>query len=235
MVGSSVTSMTDISADRVALMVDDRRNSFNILGSLTIEGQGGYPAKDMRRLLTALEESYQAAARVELAAQRVLAGVEWLARYGPPPRYFLPIGAFIPSTSDAAEPAERLIVSRVVLESPGFWEFVGNLNPLEVVRKYLNDRHERAKDRDYRSPAERDRLALDNAMRRLDVIERIAKLEGEYGPDLYVSEAWHRGWAAELRPSFDELGELDDRGLIAGDTATTSRELPSGEPRPDEG
>ena len=32
-------------------------------------------------------------------------------------------------------------------ESPGFWEFLGSLNPLEVIRRYLNDRHERAKDR----------------------------------------------------------------------------------------
>jgi hypothetical protein len=31
------------------------------------------------------------------------------------------------------------LVARVELGSPGFWEFAGALNPLEAIRKYLND------------------------------------------------------------------------------------------------
>ena len=45
---------------------------------------------------------------------------------------------------------EQLILSAVKLTSPGFREFSGTLNPLEVLRKYLNDRHERRKDHEYR-------------------------------------------------------------------------------------
>lgn len=30
-----------------------------------------------------------------------------------------------------------------VLESPGFWHFLGGLNPLETIRRYLEDRHQR--------------------------------------------------------------------------------------------
>ena len=46
----------------------------------------------------------------------------------------------------------------VVIESPGFWEFIGALNPLEQLRGYLVERHERMKDREYRNDAERRRL-----------------------------------------------------------------------------
>src|SRR5438093_681113 len=38
---------------------------------------------------------------------------------------------------------DQLRLARVQLASPGFWEFFGALNPLEVLRKYLNDRHSR--------------------------------------------------------------------------------------------
>ena len=48
------------------------------------------------------------------------------------------VASFVPRT-------EQLILSAVSLTSPGFWEFLGTLNPLDVLRKYLNDRHERRK------------------------------------------------------------------------------------------
>jgi len=41
--------------------------------------------------------------------------------------------------------AEQLVLAHVRLQSEGFWEFIGQLNPLEVIRQYLNDRHERRK------------------------------------------------------------------------------------------
>jgi len=56
----------------------------------------------------------------------------------------------------------QLRVNKIHVESPGFWEFAGSLNPLEVIRNYLNDRHERKKDIDYRNLAERKRLDFEN-------------------------------------------------------------------------
>jgi len=44
-------------------------------------------------------------------------------------------------------PEDRLRIHRIAIKSPGFWEFFGNINPLEVLRKYLCDRHERKKMR----------------------------------------------------------------------------------------
>jgi hypothetical protein len=126
-------------------------------------------------LLESIEEAYQAVARVELAAYRRLDLLQWVERFGPPRRLFpgwLPTDIEHDPAARARAPADPLVVSRVVFESPGFWEFLGNLNPLEVLRNYLNDRHEREKDREYRSAAERERLAIANALGRLEVYER---------------------------------------------------------------
>jgi hypothetical protein len=51
---------------------------------------------------------------------------------------------------------------------------LGALNPLEVLRKYLSDRHERRKDGEYRETAERRKLDLENLVLENRVIsERI--------------------------------------------------------------
>jgi len=71
--------------------------------------------------------------------------------------------------------SDRLILKKVVLRSPGFWEFLGKLNPLEVIRQYLQDRHERKKDIDYRNSAEERRMHLENLMLENKVI--IERLE----------------------------------------------------------
>lgn len=51
-----------------------------------------------------------------------------------------------------------LALSAVRLESLGFWEFAGSLNPLGQVRGYLNERHERRKDDEFRNEPEARRL-----------------------------------------------------------------------------
>ena len=58
----------------------------------------------------------------------------------------------------------------VVLQSPGFWEFLGKLNPLEVLRLYLNDRHNRIKDVTYRNRLEEEKFAIDNALGKIKLL-----------------------------------------------------------------
>jgi hypothetical protein len=72
--------------------------------------------------------------------------------------------------------SEQLVLSAVSLGSPGFWEFLGALTPLEVLRKYLNDRHERRKDRDYRESADKRARELQNAALENEVISRRIEL-----------------------------------------------------------
>jgi hypothetical protein len=208
-------------------MVDDR--GFVALGYLRVESRGGVRATEIRDLLDALEGAYQAVARVEVAAERLLEAFEWMGRYGPPVRYW---GGFpeapVLGSLDTADP---LIVSRVELSSPGFWELLGSRTPLEVLRKYLNDRHERGKDRDYRSDAERqrlelenERLAIDNAMSAINVVDRLYRLERQHGRDFYESQAWRRTMGAELRKPLEQLGDFDTRGLIDGGSAQSGPE-----------
>jgi hypothetical protein len=77
--------------------------------------------------------------------------------------------------------SQQLVLNAVELNSPGFWEFLGSLNPLEVMRKYLNDRHERRKDREYRESAEQRRMALENLALENDVLKERIRIARELG------------------------------------------------------
>lgn len=74
--------------------------------------------------------------------------------------------------ADHVLPEYRLELRRVSIQSPGFWEFVGALNPLQQLREYLKDRHERRKDREYRERAEKDKLRLDNELLQRQILEK---------------------------------------------------------------
>ena len=69
-------------------------------------------------------------------------------------------------------PDYRLEIRRIQINSPGFWEFLGALNPLQQIREYLNDRHRRRQDHKYREQAERERLMLENEMIRRQIWEK---------------------------------------------------------------
>lgn len=107
--------------------------------------------------------------------------------------------------------AEQLVLSGARLQSPGFWDFVGKLNPLEVIRQYINDRHERRKDRDYRESADARRLKLENLKRENEVIAERIRLARDLG-------ATERDLAPMLNELvFRPLTGLDrhqDRGVI---------------------
>jgi hypothetical protein len=107
--------------------------------------------------------------------------------------------------------SEQLVLTKVQLQSPGFWEFLGKLNPLEVIRQYLNDRHEQRKDREYRESAEARRLKLENLQRENTIIRERIQLARELG-------ATERDLAPLLNELvFRPLGGLErhqDRGVI---------------------
>ncbi len=73
---------------------------------------------------------------------------------------------------EAMLPEYKLEVRRIQIESPGFWEFLGAPNPLQQIREYLNDRHKRRQDREYREQAERERLQLENELIRRQILEK---------------------------------------------------------------
>ena len=74
--------------------------------------------------------------------------------------------------SESILPEDRLIIRQIQVASSGFWEFVGSLNPLQQIREYLNDRHKRRQDREYREKSEAEKLTLENELIEKQILEK---------------------------------------------------------------
>ena len=117
-------------------------------------------------------------------------------------------------------PSERLSLERIHIESPGFWEFAASLNPLKQLREYLNDRHRRRQDREYREEAEKERLVLDNILiqqqiRKGHITEtrKIIKIMRELG---YTDDEIRQIVWSQLGIPLSQLGRHQDSRLING-------------------
>lgn len=73
---------------------------------------------------------------------------------------------------------DKLILNKIRIQSPGLWEFIGSINPIQQIREFLKDHHERKKDRLYRMRQEKERNDLELEKLRLSVIsDKIEMLE----------------------------------------------------------
>jgi hypothetical protein len=193
---------------------------------LRIHGEGEVEVELVAAYLMALKRAYDSI----LLFESIIDGLNRTAQDVPvPARYSfgLTIGwpvarrrglAYIrewpPNTEDVASfvlPSEQLVLSAVRLSSPGFWDFLGKLNPLEVMRQYVNDRHERRKDKEYRESAEARRLELENLTLENKVISEriaIARNLGATKRDLapLLNDLLYKPVTA--------LGQFQDRGVI---------------------
>jgi hypothetical protein len=71
-------------------------------------------------------------------------------------------------------PNERLVLKGCQINSPGWMDILGKLNPLRILAQILRDYHEIRKDREYREEAEKERLRLENELLKNQVVrERI--------------------------------------------------------------
>lgn len=108
-------------------------------------------------------------------------------------------------------PTDKLQLTSVVIQSPGFWEFLGSLNPLEVIRKYLTDRHEHRKDRQYREALEQEKLSLENEITRTKVVQdRVNLLRGLGVPDDQILQMI----VTYVYTPLEQLDKFQDTGLI---------------------
>jgi len=107
--------------------------------------------------------------------------------------------------------SQSLILSSVRLESPGSWKLLGISDSLEVVRKYLKDRHERRKDTKYRVATDEEKRHLENELLRIKVLSEKIKVAKELGAK---EEDLSPLLGQLLFDPLDELGTLQDRGLI---------------------
>ncbi|MGF1470387.1 MAG: hypothetical protein ACFB50_01440 [Rubrobacteraceae bacterium] len=136
-------------------------------GRLRIYTNRAGDVQEVARLLTSIEAAYS-----NLYALNFVTRYDGRRRYRYFPEYpyyefFNQVGPLL-DVEGFLLPEHRLRLSSVVIQSPGFWEFLGSLNPLSQLREYLNDRHERRKDRDYREQHEDERLRLENERRELE-------------------------------------------------------------------
>lgn len=108
-------------------------------------------------------------------------------------------------------PQDRLQLRAVLFQSPGSWDFLGALNPLETLRKYLQDRHERRKDRTYRERLEAERMSLDNQKLKTEVVRQQIELLRSVGvPEEKIREAL----SAHVVLPLERLDRHQDSGLI---------------------
>ena len=198
---------------------------------LHLPSQGGVEAALIRDLVSAVHDAHSG----YIAFDRIVSDLgreyrDWVVPF--PRRYrglaptpwYLDLNQFVVADSYVFT-NERLLVVRVELGSPGFWEFLGALNPLEVTRKYLDDRHRRRQDRAYREGQEERQLGLENDLREIEVIRRRLEVARESG----VPETMLQPLLQQLvgRP-LEALGAMQDRGVIEGSSAEI-RELEAGE------
>jgi hypothetical protein len=125
--------------------------------------------------------------------------------------------------TEEIEPDFRLELRRVSIQSLGFWEFIGGLNPIQQLREYLNDRHERRKDKDYREQSEKDRLRLDNEIleqtivkTKLEIAREQLSMMREFGPYEFDEQELRQIIWSKVGPSISKLGQHQDTKLIAG-------------------
>lgn len=191
-------------------------------GKLTVFAERAGTVTEISQFLTDLEGPYLQLYRFEYLSssksrKRLLRIIDWLPDFG-----FAFSLAGLPGTEAFAPetvlPEHRLVITRIRIESPGFWEFLASLNPLQQIREYLNDRHRRRQDKEFREAAEKDKLILENELIQRQIWERDNAVFRErilLMRELGFSDAEIRQfiWAAIGR-SMTQLGRHQDSGLI---------------------
>lgn len=142
---------------------------------------------------------------------------EWRRR-SPFPQYWYPV----PSLDVLTLIDTPLRITAVQLQSPGFWEFLGLLKALETIRKYLADRYEQWKDREWRKPHEAEKLRLENERLRTQVVSERVKLLRDLGVPQSVIR---RAFLAHVAQPLATLDRFQDLGLI-GDVLSDSQQVP---------
>jgi hypothetical protein len=175
---------------------------------LHIHGHAGIDTFMMGAFLTSLWAAYARLRSLELVLQADFGqGVPWHQ-------------SFRPERGDAARAIRLLsqdlyqafrspiIVTGVSLHSPGLWEFMASLNPLEAIRKFLQDGHERKKDRQYRNSAEETRLRIENERAAVALAKDKLDLEAQAGHQMIDLASQAVGLADRLQLESRQRNQL---------------------------
>jgi len=186
-------------------------------GRLRIESDGGWPVSDTIEFLHAFKAAYENILIFEMLLEGFAAPRLSVPRTPILNNRGLNLSTALWELPDEAlarflRPDDQLILQRVELSSPGFWEFAGALNPLEVLRMYLNDRHRRRQDRTYREAHERHRLALENILLENQVFRERMRMAEEYGlSDQDMTQLLNRF----VYEPIQQIDIIDARGMVS--------------------
>lgn len=112
---------------------------------------------------------------------------------------------------DRCDCDDILLLHSANFSSPGFWEFLGTLNPLKLILDYLQMRHEHRKDRSYREAAERRKLELENQILELSFLEKAIGTATDAG---IPQDDLIRWLSPKLSASFADLDFFLSRKLL---------------------
>lgn len=200
------------------------------LSVLRIQGICGVPLEQIQTLFSAVSTAYNSILLFDAITWEIAADIRDLDHVFPDDvsyrLYRLRRGPFLLSETgiysrinrvrfsdpDEMVPAEsQLLLKSANFNSPGFWDFLGKLNPLEVMRLYLNDRHERMKDKKYREGHENEKLWLENELLKNEVFGGRLRVLKEMGvTDEEMSILKNR----LLHGPLGAVGAAQDRKLI---------------------
>ena len=124
-------------------------------------------------------------------------------------------------------PEDQLQIDRISIQSPGWIDLIGSLNPLQQLREYLKDRHERKKDLDWRGDTERERAELENEILRQQVAKEATGVIREFNEllremDISSEERQRIIWE-RLGPPLMRLGRHQDTGLLGSQNDSIDR------------
>ena len=186
-------------ADAEQALMQRRTVEEEVDGILVFNIDGAVSTSDLAKFLQQFSTCY-ASIRFFLASTTQLPVVRALS---------LPV----PDLPTVAQP----MLVRASLHSPGFFEFLASLNPLKVLCDYLQQRHDRQKDIEYRNDAERQKLTLENLSLknkilsdRVQVLRDAGFTQGEIREllSLYIADPVER--LVQLAPPAITVREMHD-------------------------
>jgi hypothetical protein len=150
-------------------------------GTVRINIQRGATVVEFKSFLEDLEQAYLAIHALPSRSERK----SLKRQYRFPPNFFNS-DFFENRYANAARyraedtyPPDQLEITKIKIQSPGWIELVASFNPLQQIREYLKDRHERKMDKEWRWESERMRSEAE-----LDLL----KIQARHGETVALRE-----------------------------------------------
>lgn len=119
--------------------------------------------------------------------------------------------------ADIISPDEYPVITKINFNSPGFWEVIGQWNPFEQLRNYIQERHLRIKDKKYvwdmekkNKQIELESKQLSNDLLKLDIVQKMILQLKEIG----LSDIEIRHVVQKVYSNLDLINSHIDDGRI---------------------